>query len=243
MAQLVPMFSIGSRGKIGPAHRPSPGRGERNHGHVQQRDSIFPGLLRVNFGLAQTPAFGSLRSRRDLHVSMSKSADIENHACASQRNRRKGVFFRPSGAWDPCSDASPIASAMGYDLSPASRAVRLSGVATAASRHPPRKFRGWRRHPFFGVCDPEGTCSLRCPKTQTLKTMSAPAGERSLDRRTRAPCRLPAWGVIPFGCSPRPDRTLYPPRELAVLPGKDRILREFPAFASHAVSTDRKSQK
>jgi hypothetical protein len=47
----------------------------------------------------------------------------------SMWKRRKGVFFRPSGAWQPCLDASPIAYAMGYDLSPASRAVALSGPA------------------------------------------------------------------------------------------------------------------
>src|SRR5579872_2628938 len=34
-------------------------------------------------GLAQTPASGSLRSRRELHFTMPEDADIERHGCAS----------------------------------------------------------------------------------------------------------------------------------------------------------------
>jgi hypothetical protein len=37
-------------------------------------------------------------------------------------DRRKEGFFRPSGARDIYSNSSPIAHAMGYDLSPATRA-------------------------------------------------------------------------------------------------------------------------
>jgi hypothetical protein len=31
----------------------------------------------------QTPAFGSLRSSRHLHIALSENADIEKHVCAS----------------------------------------------------------------------------------------------------------------------------------------------------------------
>jgi hypothetical protein len=50
---------------------------------------------------------------------------VSNDAMAGE-HRRKDPFFRPSGARDIYSNLPPIAYAMGYDLSPAARAVMVS---------------------------------------------------------------------------------------------------------------------
>jgi hypothetical protein len=85
---------------------------------------------------------------------MKRSGDKRQTVLGAKDNVRQDVrvgcdmFFRPSGAWGEFySNSSPTACAMGYDLSPASRAARWGSVSqfrTIRGRQAV-PLRGWQR--------------------------------------------------------------------------------------------------
>ena len=77
------------------------------------------------------------RGERNYHQwSLNDGVCSRRHTFLAMRRRRNG-FFRPSRACGHYSISPPIAHAMGYGLSPATRAIVLSGQCTATVRaHP-----------------------------------------------------------------------------------------------------------